>query len=105
MANLYTVSTPRKDNSASPGETAPRRKRTTYNGWPNYDTWNVMLWLDNDEGMYRFYRGQARMMRILADNAKEIALQAFGSDRTPDGVDLHSSKIRWGSIASAMREA
>ncbi len=76
----------------------------TYNGWPNYETWNVMLWLDNDEGMYRFYRSQARQMKVLADNAREIALQAFGTGKTPDGVDLFSSKIRWGKIAQAMRE-
>ena len=27
-----------------------------YNGYPNYQTWNVSLWLDNDEGTYRFFR-------------------------------------------------
>lgn len=24
-----------------------------YNGWTNYPTWNVALWLANDEGLYR----------------------------------------------------
>lgn len=79
------------------------KKDQTYNGWPNYQTWNVMLWLDNDEGMYLYYRGMARRMKVLAANAKEIALVAFQSDHTPDGVNLHSSKIRWGRIAEAMR--
>lgn len=31
-------------------------KDTTYNGWKNRATWNVMLWMDNDEGCYRAYR-------------------------------------------------
>jgi hypothetical protein len=28
---------------------------TKYNGWTNYETWNVKLWMDNDEGSYRYY--------------------------------------------------
>lgn len=24
----------------------------SYNGWKNYETWNVALWLDNDQGTY-----------------------------------------------------
>jgi hypothetical protein len=23
-----------------------------YNGWNNYETWNVALWIDNDQGSY-----------------------------------------------------
>ncbi len=23
-----------------------------YNGWKNYETWNVALWIDNDQGAY-----------------------------------------------------
>ena len=32
---------------------------TTYNGWTNYETWNVALWLGNDEGLYNLARDWA----------------------------------------------
>mgnify|MGYP003124253585 CR=1 FL=1 len=25
----------------------------SYNGWTNYETWNVALWMDNDEESYQ----------------------------------------------------
>jgi hypothetical protein len=28
----------------------------TYNGWPSYETWLVVLWLDNDPGTEAFCR-------------------------------------------------
>ncbi len=31
-----------------------------YNGWTNYETWCVSLWLDNDEGTYNLVREWAR---------------------------------------------
>jgi len=30
------------------------RKVSDYQGWPNYETWAVNLWLSNDQGMYNF---------------------------------------------------
>jgi hypothetical protein len=24
----------------------------SYNGWENYETWNVALWINNEEGLY-----------------------------------------------------
>ena len=29
-----------------------------YNGWTNYETWNVKLWMDNDESTYRYWQEQ-----------------------------------------------
>ena len=31
----------------------------TYNGWANYETWNVALWLGNDETFYGIAQGWA----------------------------------------------
>lgn len=31
-----------------------------YNGWKNYETWCVKLWIDNEEGSYNYWREQAR---------------------------------------------
>ena len=31
-----------------PKETDNLKEATSYNGWKNYETWNVALWLDND---------------------------------------------------------
>ena len=31
----------------------------TYNGWTNYETWAVNLWIDNDQGSYTYWREQA----------------------------------------------
>lgn len=35
-------------------------KTETYNGWTNYETWVVNLWLGNDEGSDRYWREQAQ---------------------------------------------
>jgi hypothetical protein len=32
----------------------------TYEGWTNYETWCVKLWLDNDQGTYEEVRGITR---------------------------------------------
>jgi hypothetical protein len=39
---------------------------TKYNGWTNYETWNVKLWMDNDQGSY--HDGE-RMAQDAWDNA------------------------------------
>jgi hypothetical protein len=81
---------------------------TDYNGWPNYQTWNVMLWMDNEESAYTLYRAAVERKRAKGRHFGGVAArywceQAFG-EGTPDGVSFSNSRIRWGKIAEAMRE-
>lgn len=46
-------------------------EKPTYNGWSNYETWAVNLWLSNEEGSYRHWTDRTR--ELLADSAGEDA--------------------------------
>jgi hypothetical protein len=85
----------------------------TYNGWKNYETWNVNLWIQNDEGLYGFVRDSLESLMDRCDNdwenvsindIQEIVHDAFPLHKTPDGVSLFSNEIDWNEISDALLE-
>jgi hypothetical protein len=72
---------------------------TTYNGWANYDTWNVMLWLDNDEGLYKESLRYFQLIRGNRQRPTYKGLIEWLSDggaitaSTPDNVPWLSSTL------------
>jgi hypothetical protein len=54
----------------------------TYNGWTNYETWAVKLWIDNEQGTYEYWRE-------AAVDAWEMA-----GDETPNQFMDHSSNAQ-----------
>lgn len=71
----------------------------TYNGWTNYETWNVALWIGNDEFLYNTakacveYCGDTetpwdKFVRCMTDG--EIGRMLI---QTPDGVKYNDPNI------------
>ena len=53
----------------------------TYNGHANWATWNVCLWIDNNEGMYR-----AKMRFIRCTLLTPAKVEAFVRELFPHGT-------------------
>ena len=59
-----------------------------YNGWSDWTTWNVALWINNDECYYNI----AKECRNYADFLYEMQAM-IGSFATPDGADWGEANI------------
>lgn len=90
----------------------------TYNGWKNYETWNVALWLGNDEGTYNLVRemaGEAKTSDralteymgatpaiVLADALEELVktdAPDLGASMYADLLGAALSEVDWHEIA------
>ena len=69
---------------------------TTYNGHKNWNHWNVSLWINNDEGLYRTARSFVRLYRgkLPAAMAMLNELRDAGITQTPDGAPYSVTAIR-----------
>ena len=80
-------------------------KEEGYNGWKNYETWCIALWIDNDEGLYNESRD---IIRHKSVNDAADMLKDFIGDMNPllDDASLWSdllgaalSEVDWYEIA------
>lgn len=71
-----------------------------YNGHKNWNHWNVSLWINNDEGLYRMALAAIDRNRGKKNARKAAAydLLCLLDDKTPDGAPYSVS-----SICAAMR--
>ena len=60
---------------------------STFNGWTNYATWNVALWMGNEESLNTLARRIAAGGGTYRDLAEGL-VHTFGKTETPDGVSF-----------------
>lgn len=84
-----------------------------YNGWTNYETWLVKLWMDNDQGSYLMFQEQAEEhyrrngmddISDLADSIKEAheemlpEVEGFAAGL----LNAAMSEVNWYEIAESL---
>jgi len=73
----------------------------SYNGYENYETWNVCLWWNNDENSYHFYRHYAPF------TARSV--EEFVRENMPEGTPDFDSpadydNVNWHEVAENFNE-
>ena len=74
----------------------------SYNGWANYETWNVALWLQNDEFLYAIMQS----CKGSRDPYKELieTLELSNIVTTGDGVEFTDDRVDQIEIIEMMTE-
>ena len=68
----------------------------TYNGWANYNTWNVALWIGGDEGLYgiaRACRRSSHPYRDFVDYMSDLGIAGTSDDVRWDAPDLDLTEL------------
>jgi hypothetical protein len=80
--------------------------KKTYNGWSNYETWNVALWIDNEPGTYEERRRLSRMARDKNELAESIKTWVrdemapdLGASMFADLLGAALSEVDWYELA------
>lgn len=77
----------------------------SYNGWKNYETWNVWLWLTNDRPLYE------AMLNYVEQYGDQVSYHGFlthagftPDQKTPDDVKWWDENLDIQELDEAVKE-
>lgn len=84
-----------------------------YNGYTNYETWAVSLWIDNNQGLYNDVQELARenvdseydLANAIKDFIEEFNPLAENADMFSDLMQSALQNVNWQEIAENWIEA
>jgi hypothetical protein len=78
-----------------------------YNGWKNRQTWNVSLWINNDEPLYRCacdYVKRRKQAGKKPTYSGFVRSEGLANMRTPDNISFSGTRLDCKALDEMMEE-
>ena len=82
----------------------------TYNGWANYETWNVALYIQNEWALYCLARNWVQDRRdsgydsVSYDIFRHTLMRETGDIKTADGVHWDDESLNHAELTEMLSE-
>jgi len=77
---------------------------TEYNGWKNYGTWNVALWIGNDRPTYLISQGYKTYPQPYLSFRDDLSKGMLKCTTTGDGISLWDPSLDINALDEMIRE-
>lgn len=80
-----------------------------YNGWRNWETWNLYNWISNEEGSWRYWEQAAKheerdTLACTLRDAMEQPIDLMDNGWHRDVVTNSLARVDWEQLAEALKE-
>tara|TARA_R110000824_G_scaffold4601_4_gene22149 strand:+ start:571 stop:891 length:321 start_codon:yes stop_codon:yes gene_type:complete len=80
------------------------KNQNEYNGWTNWETWVVNLWMDNDQELYDHYGKMARVKVSKDKRSASYKLSLAIQEQVDDWMPHLDNSLYLDLLNGAMRE-